>query len=240
MCQDKAWSKRHAAANDVKNYSHGIASLKRRSRSWTTAEKMVQHPRHPVRAARHGSWRYLWHIANKSELLDRRLRRHRRPRDERALGRRDARGNHSRPRAGHVRRDRRASMGWLGAHTCPWPVADGAHSRTYRPAGSRSRRSGRRTVGNGGGVTNHILGVAGQNAANGQLARARGVERSDFLDAVATAWSQLDPDEYPFTRSVAGQVRAHDDRVDFLAGINLILSGIGSPRTSLTPSTCTA
>ena len=88
-----------------------------------------------------------------------------------------------------------------------------------------------------GALLNYILGVAGQNAANGQLARARGVERSDFLDAVATAWSQLDPDEYPFTRSVAGQVRAHDDRVDFLAGINLILSGIGSPRTSLTPST---
>ena len=81
-----------------------------------------------------------------------------------------------------------------------------------------------------GALLNYILGVAGQNAANGQLARARGVERSDFLDAVATAWSQLDPDEYPFTRSVAGQVRAHDDRVDFLAGIDLILSGIGSPR----------
>ena len=81
-----------------------------------------------------------------------------------------------------------------------------------------------------GALLNYILGVAGQNAANGQLARARGVERSDFLDAVATAWSQLDPNEYPFTRSVAGQVRAHDDRVDFLAGIDLILSGIGSPR----------
>ena len=63
-----------------------------------------------------------------------------------------------------------------------------------------------------------------------QLARTRGVDRSDFLDAVATGWSQLDPDEYPFTRTLAGQLRAHDDRVDFLAGIDLILSGIKSPR----------
>jgi AcrR family transcriptional regulator len=75
-----------------------------------------------------------------------------------------------------------------------------------------------------------ILGVSGQNAANGQLARTQGLDRSDFLEAVATIWSQLDPHEYPFTRSLAGQVRAHDDRVDFLAGIDLILKGIDSPR----------
>jgi AcrR family transcriptional regulator len=80
-----------------------------------------------------------------------------------------------------------------------------------------------------GALLNYILGVAGQNAANTQLARTQGVDRSDFLEAVATAWSQLDPDEYPFARSVAGQLRAHDDRVDFLAGIDLILSGIESP-----------
>jgi len=81
-----------------------------------------------------------------------------------------------------------------------------------------------------GALLNYILGVGGQNAANGQLARARGLDRSDFLEAVATAWSQLDPHAYPFTRSVAGQVRAHDDRLDFLAGIDLILNGIDSPR----------
>ena len=76
----------------------------------------------------------------------------------------------------------------------------------------------------------YILGVGGQNAANGQFARARGIDRSDFLAAVATVWSQLDPEEYPFTRSVAGQLRAHDDRKDFLAGIDLILKGIDAPR----------
>lgn len=81
-----------------------------------------------------------------------------------------------------------------------------------------------------GALLNYILGVGGQNAGNGQLARTRGVDRSDFLEAVSIAWSQLDPDEYPFTRSIAAQLRAHDDRMDFLAGIDLILSGIQSPR----------
>ncbi len=76
----------------------------------------------------------------------------------------------------------------------------------------------------------YILGVGGQNAANGQFARTRGIDRADFLEAVAAVWSQLDPADYPFTRSIAGQLRAHDDRTDFLAGIDLILKGIDSPR----------
>jgi len=77
-----------------------------------------------------------------------------------------------------------------------------------------------------GALMAYILGVSRQNAANGQLARTQGLDRSDFLEGVSTAWSQLDPQEYPFTRSVAGYVRDHDDRVDFLSGIDLILRGI--------------
>lgn len=77
-------------------------------------------------------------------------------------------------------------------------------------------------------LLSYILGVGGQNAANRQLARTLGADRSDFLDAVATVWSRLDPNEYPFACTVAGQLRAHDDRVDFLAGIDLILCGIES------------
>jgi hypothetical protein len=77
-----------------------------------------------------------------------------------------------------------------------------------------------------GALMAYILGVSRQNAANGQLARTRGLDRSDFLEGVSTAWSQLDPQQYPFARSVARQIRDHDDRVDFLAGIDLILTGI--------------
>jgi hypothetical protein len=81
-----------------------------------------------------------------------------------------------------------------------------------------------------GALMAYILGVSRQNAANGELARTRGLDRSDFLDAVSTAWSRLDPKEYPFARSVARKIRIHDDRLDFLAGIDLILSGIKSSR----------
>jgi len=80
-----------------------------------------------------------------------------------------------------------------------------------------------------GALMAYILGVSMQNAANRQLARTRGLNRSDFLAAVSAAWSQLNAKEYPFTRSLAGRMRHHDDREDFVAGIDLILRGIHSP-----------
>ncbi|MFM0596282.1 TetR/AcrR family transcriptional regulator [Paraburkholderia dilworthii] len=77
-------------------------------------------------------------------------------------------------------------------------------------------------------VLSYILGVGGQNAANTHFAREQGLDRSNFLGEVSTVWSELDPDEYPFTRSVASQLPTHDDRADFVAGIDLILRGIAS------------
>lgn len=82
-------------------------------------------------------------------------------------------------------------------------------------------------------LLNYILGVAGQNAANARSQRP-GTDRADFLDTVARAWSELDPERYAFTRSIADRLREHDDRDEFLAGIDLILTGI---TTNLPPST---
>ena len=76
-------------------------------------------------------------------------------------------------------------------------------------------------------LVNYILGVAGQNAANARLL-PRDTDRSDFLAAVAARWAQLDPAEYPFVRQAATQLREHDDREQFLAGIDLIMAGIGT------------
>ncbi|ASL48153.1 Tetracycline repressor protein class E [Burkholderia sp. AD24] len=79
-------------------------------------------------------------------------------------------------------------------------------------------------------LLSYILGVGGQNAANTHFAREQGLDRSNFLGEVSTVWSELDPDEYPFTRSVASQLPTHDDRADFVAGIDLILRGVASTR----------
>ncbi|KAA0022094.1 TetR family transcriptional regulator [Antrihabitans cavernicola] len=78
-------------------------------------------------------------------------------------------------------------------------------------------------------LVNYILGVAGQNAANARLA-VPGMDRSAYLDTVAAQWAQLDPAEFPFLHRVTQQLRDHDDREQFLAGIDLILAGIAAVR----------
>jgi AcrR family transcriptional regulator len=74
-------------------------------------------------------------------------------------------------------------------------------------------------------LLNYILGVGGQNAANAR-ALGPGTERTEFLGTVSAAWADLDPDEYAFTRSAADRLREHDDRTEFLAGLDLVLAGI--------------
>lgn len=74
-------------------------------------------------------------------------------------------------------------------------------------------------------LMHYVFGAAGQNAANARVL-GPGVDRAEFLHAAATAWEELDPAEYPFMKSIADQVREHDDREQFLTGVDLILTGI--------------
>ncbi|MEC3979710.1 TetR/AcrR family transcriptional regulator [Amycolatopsis sp. H20-H5] len=74
-------------------------------------------------------------------------------------------------------------------------------------------------------LMHYILGAAGQNTANTGVL-GPDANRAEFLDAAAKAWKELDPGDYPFTRAVADQMREHDDREQFLAGIDLVLTGI--------------
>ena len=74
-------------------------------------------------------------------------------------------------------------------------------------------------------IVNYILGVAAQNAAAARIDTG-GADRSTFLATFAAPWTQRDPAAYPFVHQVAAQLREHDDRKQFLAGIDLILAGI--------------
>ncbi|MFJ8914988.1 TetR/AcrR family transcriptional regulator [Amycolatopsis sp. NPDC102389] len=74
-------------------------------------------------------------------------------------------------------------------------------------------------------LVHYIFGAAGQNAANSR-ALGLGVDRAEYLRAAAKAWGDLDPGEFPFLRSIADEAREHDDREQFLTGIDLILAGM--------------
>jgi AcrR family transcriptional regulator len=77
-----------------------------------------------------------------------------------------------------------------------------------------------------GVLVNYILGVAGQNAANARALASSKMDRAAFLARVAAQWAQLDPAKYPSVHMAGTQLREHDDREQFLAGIDIILAGI--------------
>ncbi len=74
-----------------------------------------------------------------------------------------------------------------------------------------------------------ILGLAGQYAV-GSSRFGGEMDRTTFLTEVAARWVQLDPVEHPFVRQVAAELSGHDDRQQFLAGVDLILAGIERSR----------
>lgn len=76
-------------------------------------------------------------------------------------------------------------------------------------------------------IVGYVLGVAGQFAAGARLASRS--DRGAFLSSVASRWAEgHDPDAYPFMREVAAQLADHDDRAQFIAGIDLLLAGVAA------------
>ncbi|MET4047776.1 TetR family transcriptional regulator [Rhodococcus sp. 1163] len=74
-------------------------------------------------------------------------------------------------------------------------------------------------------VLNYIIGLAAQHAAVAKLL-TRETDRSTFLGSIADRWTQLDPAKFPFLHQVSPQLREHDDREQFLAGIDIFLAGV--------------
>ncbi|PRD43197.1 TetR family transcriptional regulator [Phyllobacterium phragmitis] len=74
-----------------------------------------------------------------------------------------------------------------------------------------------------------MLGLAAQYAVASHHFRD-GSDRTTALRAVAAKWMELDPEQHPFIHQVAPLLPVHDDREQFMAGIDLILAGIDTSR----------
>lgn len=70
----------------------------------------------------------------------------------------------------------------------------------------------------------YIIGAGGQEATNSHTPQAYG-DRQSLLDHLAAEWAALDPDEYAFTRTMTDQLRKHDDRAEFLTGLDYLITG---------------
>jgi AcrR family transcriptional regulator len=118
---------------------------------------------------------------------------------------------------------------WVGAQLsrAPW---ESATLRIFERIGRQVQALGVRggaQFTSASALLSYIIGVSIQNAANGHLFEPS-VDRAAFLETESARWKELDAREYPFTRSVAAQLREHDDLAEFLAGIDLILTGVAA------------
>lgn len=116
---------------------------------------------------------------------------------------------------------------WVGAQLGRDPRQPAVH-RIWKAVGSELERigiDGAMLPDAGAALVNYILGAAAQYSANAGLL-TDGTDRNGYLDATAAELTQTDPDTV--TRLTAAHVREHDDRQQFLAGVDIFLAGIAA------------
>ncbi|MFC4913771.1 TetR family transcriptional regulator [Actinomadura gamaensis] len=75
----------------------------------------------------------------------------------------------------------------------------------------------------------YITGVGAQIIAP-SVTVAPSTDRETYLARTAEHWESLDPAEYPFLTGITADLRDHDDRDQFITGLDLLLDGLGRPR----------
>jgi AcrR family transcriptional regulator len=85
-------------------------------------------------------------------------------------------------------------------------------------------------------LLSYVLGGAAQNAANARRhAEAReATSRIAALGQEADRWAAFDDERHPFVRAMASSLRDHDDREQFLRGVDLMLAGIDAQGATAT------
>jgi AcrR family transcriptional regulator len=114
---------------------------------------------------------------------------------------------------------------WVGAQLAREPLQP-ATLRIWKSIGIQLQGLG--VIGSarsdaGAALANYIFGSAAQFAAGARRVRDK-AERQRYLAALAAAWMEQDADQV--VRDAATELRDHDDREQFLAGIDIFLNGI--------------
>ena len=73
-------------------------------------------------------------------------------------------------------------------------------------------------------LAQYLLGSVAQTAAATRH-EFRASDRSVVLTTIVGEWTRRDPAQYPFVHLLADQMRTHDEREAFIAGLDLILAG---------------
>lgn len=119
---------------------------------------------------------------------------------------------------------------WLGAHFMQNISVKGNSLRLYEELGQRTLRLDL-TPKQRFHAVSAVVGVVVGNAADmGQEPPREVVDgsvgRDEFLGRYATMWRELDPGQYPFVHDIVDEFDGHDDKEQFLAGLELTLAGL--------------
>lgn len=122
---------------------------------------------------------------------------------------------------------------WVGLHLAAEPNLMSV-ARIYEAIGRSLEALGVPEVAQfdaGSAIASYINGNLVQQATNTYLAKKlvrTGYGREAHLREITNIWRDLDADEYPYVHRIIDQFPKHDDRTQYLAGIDLILAGITS------------
>ncbi|MCX5396959.1 TetR/AcrR family transcriptional regulator [Streptomyces sp. NBC_00102] len=119
---------------------------------------------------------------------------------------------------------------WLGGHFMQNLSSRGNSLRLYEELGQRTLRLDL-TPKQRFHAVSAVVGVVVGNAADmGQEPPREVVDgsvgRDEFLGRYASMWRGLDPEEYPFVHDIVDEFDGHDDKEQFLAGLELTLAGL--------------
>ncbi|WSI74891.1 TetR/AcrR family transcriptional regulator [Streptomyces sp. NBC_01335] len=172
-----------------------------------------------------------WYVSGKDDLLDRAI--------DHVLGGVLA-AVEAQPRSGDAIDDLRVmaltlfdaivDRPWLGAHFMRTTVVRGNSLRLYEALGQQTLRLDLTPRQRFHAVSAIVGVVVGSAADLGQEPPPEvldgSVDREEFLGRFAQAWRALDASEFPFVRDIVEEFDGHDDTEQFLAGLELTLSGL--------------
>lgn len=76
-------------------------------------------------------------------------------------------------------------------------------------------------------ISYYITGVSAQIITPGATLGAA-TSRDAYLAQTAERWAELDPADYPFLTRTTTDLREHDDRDQFITGLDLLLDGLNT------------
>jgi len=123
-----------------------------------------------------------------------------------------------------------ADRPWLGPYVLRQTATQTHSLRLYERVGEQVMRLGlapRQTFHATSAVVGYVTGTAADMGQEPPEAVVSGtVSREEYLAAATAQWRALDPDQFPYIRLIIDEFAGHDDRDQFIDGLDLLLAGL--------------